>query len=118
LTSLVDEVGGDPADVRGEHVMAAARAGDPDALDVVEEFAGWVALGLSNLANTLDPQLFVLGGGLAEGADLYLDPIRRRFPDFLYQPDLRPLPAIRFAEWGPLAGAVGAALLPGYDAAE
>ncbi len=117
LTSLVDDVGGDPADVRGEHVMAAARAGDRDALDVVEEFAGWVALGLSNLANALDPQMFVLGGGLAEGADLYLDPIRRHFPDFLYQPDLRPLPEIRFAEWGPLAGAVGAALLPEHDAA-
>ena len=118
LGALVEAAGGDPGNVRGEHIMAAARVGDEDALAVVEEFAGWVALGLSNLTNALDPQLFVLGGGLAEGADLYLDPIRRRMGEFLYQPDLRPMPEIRFAEWGPLAGAVGAALLPEFEGAD
>jgi glucokinase len=50
---------------------------------------------------------------LAAGADLYLEPIVRWFGEFLYQPDLRPMPAVEFARWGPLAGAVGAALLPG-----
>ena len=42
-------------------------------------FARWVALGLVNLTNALDPAAFVLGGGLAEGADLYLEPIERWF---------------------------------------
>jgi len=59
----------------------------------------------------LDPEMFVLGGGLASGSDLYLDPIRRWYGELLYQPHLRPIPRIEFARWGPLAGAVGAALL-------
>ena len=45
--------------------------------------------------------------------ELYLEPITRWFGELLYQPHLRASPRIEFAEWGPLAGAVGAALLPG-----
>ena len=112
LEHVVELAGGDPQAVRGEHVQDAARAGDADALAVIDDFARWVALGLSNLTNALDPEMFVLGGGLAAGADLYLRPIEGWFRELLYQPDLRPMPRIEFARWGSLAGAVGAALLP------
>jgi glucokinase len=112
LRDVVRHAGGDAQAVRGEHVQAAARDGDPDALAVIDDFSRWVALGLANLTNALDPEMFVLGGGLAAGSDLYLDPIRRWFGELLYQPHLRPVPRIEFARWGPLAGAVGAALLP------
>ena len=111
LRDVVRQAGGDPQAVRGEHVQAAAREGDPEALAVIDDFSRWVALGLANLTNVLDPELFVLGGGLASGSDLYLDPIRRWYGELLYQPHLRPIPRIEFARWGPLAGAVGAALL-------
>ena len=52
-----------------------------------------------------------VGGGLAAGADLYLDPIKKWFHELIYQPELRPMPEVRFAEWNERAGAVGAALL-------
>ncbi len=115
LRAVVEHAGGDPQNVRGEHVQAAAREGDEDALAVIDDFGRWVALGLSNLTNAFDPEMFVLGGGLAAGAELYLDPIVRWYGELLYQPHLRPLPRIEFAQWGPLAGAVGAALMPGVD---
>lgn len=110
---VVARAGGDPDDVRGEHVQAAARECDPDALAIVDEFARWVAVGLANLTNALDPQAFVLGGGLAEGADLYLGPIRSWYSRLLYADTLRPMPGIRFAALGERAGAVGAAFLAG-----
>jgi len=72
-----------------------------------------VAIGLVNLANVLDPAMFVLGGGLAASGDLYLGPISKWFQDLLYAPELRPHPALVFAHLGERAGAVGAALLPG-----
>ena len=115
LHDVVRHAGGDPQAVRGEHVQAAASDGDPEALAVIDDFARWVALGLANLTNAIDPELFVLGGGLAAGAELYLDPIARWFAELLYQPDLRAIPRIEFASWGPLAGAVGAALLAELD---
>ncbi len=110
-TQLVALAGGDPEAVRGEHVQAAARAGDAEALAVVDEFGRWVALGLVNLTNALDPARFVLGGGLAGGADLYLDPIRRWFGQLVYAPRLRPHPEVVFAALDEAAGAIGAALL-------
>ena len=115
LREVVRHAGGDPQAVRGEHVQAAAREGDPDALAVIDDFGRWVALGLSNLTNAFDPEMFVLGGGLAAGSDLYLAPIIKWYGELLYQPHLRPMPRVEFATWGPLAGAVGAALLPSLD---
>jgi len=112
LHDVVRHAGGDPQAVRGEHVQQAARDGNAEALAVIDDFARWVALGLVNLTNACDPELFVLGGGLAAGADLFIDPIRRWYGELLYQPHLREIPGIEFATWGPLAGAVGAALLP------
>lgn len=112
LRAVVEMVGGDVDAVRGEHVQAAAEQGDAGALAVIDEFARWVALGLANLTNALDPSVFVLGGGLATGAHLYLDPVQRWFGELLYAPDLRPHPALTFAVLGEHAGAIGAALLP------
>ena len=68
-------------------MQQAAREGDAEALAVIDEFGRWVALGLVNLTNVLDPEMFVLGGGLAAGADLYLDPIQTWFGELLYQPE-------------------------------
>jgi glucokinase len=112
LRRVVEIAGGEVALVRGEHVQAAAEEGDAAALEVVDEFARWVAQGLVNLTNALDPAVFVLGGGLARGAHVYLEPIERWFRALLYAPDRRPHPALRFAALGEHAGAIGAALLP------
>lgn len=111
VNRVLEIAGGDPEAVRGEMVQQAAREGDPDALEVIDNFGRWVALGLVNLTNVLDPEMFVLGGGLAAGSDLYLDPIKKWFRELIYQPELRPMPTVAFARWNERAGAVGAALL-------
>ena len=111
LRRVVQLAGGDPDNVRGENVQAAAREGDVEALNVIDLFGRWVALGLVNLTNVLDPQMFVLGGGLAASGDLYLGPIQKWFTELLYAPDLRPHPQLVFASLGERAGAVGAALM-------
>jgi glucokinase len=97
---------------RGEDVVAAARAGDREALVVIDTFAHWVALGLANLTNLVDPACIVLGGGLAAAPDVFLAPIEREFTALLYSSDHRPKPLLAFAELGEQAGAIGAALLP------
>ncbi len=103
---------GSPEAIRGEHVQQAALAGDGEAQELIDTFARWVALGLANLANTLDPALFVLGGGLAESPALYLGPITRWFGEMLFASGSRPHPSVVFAQLGEHAGAIGAALLP------
>ena len=101
----------------GEEVVESARAGDRASLEVIGTFARWVALGLVNLTNLLDPACIVLGGGLAVAPDIFLAPIEREFRGLLYSPDNRPWPILAFAELGERAGAIGAAMLMSADGA-
>jgi glucokinase len=111
LDGAVELAGGDPDDVRGEHVTDAARAGDAEARAVLGELAHWVALGLANLANILDPEVIVVGGGLVEAADLLLPDVEERFAGLVMAGDRRPRLPIVAATLGERAGAIGAALL-------
>ncbi|HTN81877.1 MAG TPA: ROK family protein [Acidimicrobiales bacterium] len=108
---VVDAAGGDPEAVRGEHVTAAARAGDAGAYAILDDFAWWLALGLANLTNLFDPEVIVLGGGLVEESDLLLGPIIRMYGDLLYAAGHRPRPKLVPAVLGEHAGAMGAALI-------
>jgi glucokinase len=107
----VELAGGDPADVRGEHVTAAAAEGDAEAVAVMARFGWWVAVGLLNLANVFDPELFVLGGGLAESGEIVLGPTRAALGELVDAVERRPDIPVVVAELGGRAGAVGAALL-------
>jgi glucokinase len=59
-----------------EEVAEAARRGDPAACRAVDETVEWLAMGTANLISALDPQIVVLGGGLMQAADLFLEPLR------------------------------------------
>ena len=111
LDAAVALAGGDPEAVRGEHVTASARAGDADSQAVLDELSRWIALGLANLVNILDPAIIVIGGGLVEAADLLLPEVRRRFADLVMAGEVRPEVPIVPAHLGERAGAIGAALL-------
>jgi glucokinase len=108
---IVELAGGVADTVRGEHVTAAATEGDAGALSIIDHFAWWVALGLANLANVLDPECIVVGGGLVESGALFLEPVRAAFLGLVEAAEYRPAIRIVLAQLGGRAGAVGAALL-------
>jgi glucokinase len=110
---ILELAGGDPAAIRGEHVTAAADQADPDALAVFDRFAEWLALGLGSLMNILDPDLVILGGGLASQSRHYLDRVQELLPGEVLGAGPHRRTSVVMAELGPEAGAVGAALLAG-----
>jgi glucokinase len=59
-----------------EDVAEAARRGDAAARHAVDETVEWLAMGIANLISALNPQVVVLGGGLMQAADLFLEPVR------------------------------------------
>ncbi|MDQ6784568.1 MAG: ROK family protein [Actinomycetota bacterium] len=103
--------GGDAEAVRGEHVTRAAAEGDVAAVAIMGRFAWWLALGLANLANIVDPDVIVVGGGLVDAGDVLMTPVRRAFDQLVEAGEQRGGVAIRPAALGSRAGAVGAALL-------
>jgi len=97
--------------IRGEHVSAAIQDNDRDALALLDEFASYVAVGMTNLMYVLDPARIVLGGGLVEIGE----PLRVRVQQWVDKTTLggafRPHVPIVLAELGPQSAALGAALL-------
>ncbi len=105
---------GTPEGVEGKHITEAAREGDPVALAAFDSLARWLGLGMADLATTLDPTAFVIGGGVSEAGDLLLGATRRAFLDSLSSADRRSLPAVKLASLGNDAGLIGAADLARY----
>lgn len=100
---------GTPEGVTGRHVSTAAGLGDPVAVAAFEACARWLGQGLADLAATLDPGVFVIGGGVSEAGATLLDPTRRAFREALTVSHYRPLAEVRGAILGNDAGIVGAA---------
>jgi glucokinase len=93
-----------------EDVAAAARRGDPAARRAVDETVEWLAMGIANLISALNPQVVVLGGGLMQASDLFLEPVRhavRRWAQPLAVDQCR----IEITELGEDAALFGAARL-------
>lgn len=73
---MADLAGGDLAGITAETVMAAARQDDPCAREIVDETARYMAVGLGNIVNILNPEIIVIGTILVKARDLLLEPIR------------------------------------------
>ncbi len=110
LPEVVARAGGDPERVRGEDVSAAAQDGDAAAQRVLAQVGWWVGFGLANLACVVDPECFVLGGGLIGAGHLLLDSARASFEELVEGGRNRPTTDIVAAQFGERAGAVGASL--------
>jgi glucokinase len=96
--------------VSGRAVVEAARAGDGDALGLLERLGTYLGVGIASAINTFEPQHIVIGGGLSQAADLFLDRARE-------EAESRALPAlvervkVSRAQAGAEAGLIGAGLL-------
>jgi glucokinase len=106
LLSLGD---GTAEGITGSHVTDAGIAGDPAAVEALARVGHWVGIGLANIAVTLDPGTFVVGGGASAGGDLLLVPARAAFESRLPGAAYRPVADVRLAHLGNEAGLVGAA---------
>lgn len=106
---LLELAGGVVESIEGRMVSEAAQQGDPAALQCFEELARWIGEGLASLAAILDPDVIVLGGGVAESPELDLDLVIKAFGPAETGFGHRPQPAIRLAELGNSAGLIGAA---------
>ncbi|GAB3205609.1 ROK family glucokinase [Marinactinospora thermotolerans] len=106
LLKLAD---GDVARIQGPEITQAALEGDGAALECFRIVGHWVGLGLADMAAILDPECFVIGGGVSEAGEILLEPVRAAFARSVTGRVTRRLAEIRTAELGAEAGLVGAA---------
>lgn len=109
MSSLTEIVGGRTDDITAEKVGLAAQGGDTLASEVILKAARYLGVGLVNLVNIFNPEMIIIGGGMAKMGDLLLDPARQVVRERAFS-----LPAgavsIVTAQLGDDAGVFGAAV--------
>lgn len=66
-------------EVTGREIFAEYQAGDPISVETVEEFARYLGLGLSHVAQVVDPEAFVIGGGVSKNGPAVTEVIQREY---------------------------------------
>jgi glucokinase len=100
---------GDSAALSGPDVTRAAVEGDPAAVELLADLGAWVGEGLASVAAILDPELIVVGGGVAEAGSLLIDPAVAAFRRQLTGRGRRPEARFALARLGNDAGMIGVA---------
>jgi len=105
---VLEAVGNDLTKITAEHVLAAARAGDGVSISVMRDTAKYLGMAAANLVLVVDPAMLVLGGIMADAADLLIEPVRTEIGRRLPRSMIDALP-IATATLGVDAAAIGAA---------
>lgn len=113
---LIAHVGGDVDDLTGPRITDAAKEGDATAVELLAEIGHWLGVGIADLAAALDPEIFIVGGGVSAAEELLLAPARDTFARQLAGRGYRPAARIVTARFGPDAGLIGAATLGAEEA--
>ena len=100
-----------PADrFTAKTVIDAARKKDEAALSALDEYTTHLANAIITMISFLDPDLFVLGGGVSRAGDILLKPVREKVRKGKFFKTM-PTGDIVTAKLGNEAGIIGAAML-------
>ncbi len=95
-----------PDDLNAELVFDAARANKAWAKHIIDETVDYLGFAISVIAAILDPEVIVLGGGVACSTDLLVDPILERISGLVPS-----IPKLVQSNLGSRAAVMGAILL-------
>jgi glucokinase len=93
-----------------KQVFALAAEGNEQARTIIDETVTYLSMGIANIAHTLNPELFVMGGGVMDSKEFILAPLQEKVKKFLF-PELASSIKIVQASLGGKAGVIGAAML-------
>lgn len=108
-TKLTELSGNDLNTITPRTVLQAAKEGDEVALRILNDAGKYIGAGVANVMSILAPHCVVFGGGVSALGDMILDPIKQSIRVYNHTLDLDKV-AIKTAELGDDAGAIGAAL--------
>ncbi len=95
--------------IPGREISRLAREGDPGAIEAVECIATARGEGCGGLQAVVDPEVFVIGGGVSQLGEDLLAPVRRAYEASVPGLVARPLAEFTTAQLGNDAGIIGAA---------
>lgn len=103
-------IGDDLSRLTIRRIFTAIKRGDKIAPEVVKSTAQILGVALTGLVNALNPEVIILGGGVAEGGSIFVDNVRESVMEKALPCATEKL-AVLTAELGNAAGFIGAAIL-------
>jgi len=100
--------------VTTELVSKAAQAGDPLAREILRDSARYLGMWLGNMIDLLDPDVLVVGGGVANMLKPFYAKIKEGLPGWCVNPNVTAIPLV-IAHYGADAGIAGGAALCAID---
>lgn len=79
LYSMID---GDIERLEAKDIFDAAKKGDKFSMDLVDYEAEYLAMGIGNILNIINPEKIVLGGGVAMAGDILLSPMKKKLEKY------------------------------------
>ena len=74
----------DVADVTAKDVFDAAKQGDSVALEQVENFGKTLGKALASISCVINPEAFVIGGGVAKAGQILIDAVRKYYREYAF----------------------------------
>ena len=74
-----------PETMTAKDIWDAVKADDAFAKDVAERFGKYLGLALANVASTVDPEVFVIGGGVSKAGPVILDYIKKYYLKYTFR---------------------------------
>jgi glucokinase len=109
-SAILDLANGDVTAITSETVGKAYAAGDPLAREVLQETVDVIVPWLGNIVDLLDPDVLVMGGGVAAMLKPFFDDIKNRLPSWCVNPHASDIPLL-MAHYRADAGIAGGAAL-------
>ncbi|MCM1303259.1 MAG: ROK family glucokinase [Lachnospiraceae bacterium] len=72
-------------EVSAKTVFDAVKAGDRVATEIAEQFGEYLGKGLANVANVVNPEIFVIGGGVSKAGEILLAFVEPAFRKYAFQ---------------------------------
>ncbi len=107
---ITDLVNGDLTQISPKTIKDAASRGDELGFEILDFVTDCIATAFSSIAYILQPQAFIVGGGVAQEADMMFDMIRKHLSERL-SPHFYKRLEVKPAELGNNAGMIGCATL-------
>ncbi|QEN05117.1 ROK family glucokinase [Thiospirochaeta perfilievii] len=97
-------------EISSKEIFDRAAKGEELPLKAVDRYTTYLAIGINNVINVLDPQVISLGGGVSAAGDFLMDMLTKKVTENLFVKGF-PSAKINYASAGNKAGVIGAALL-------
>lgn len=108
-SKIYDLVDGNIKLIDAKTVFDVADLGDEIALEIIDKYIKYLAIGLVNLVNIFQPEAIIIGGGVCAQGDKVIKPLIEILNEKVYGKELKT--KISIATLGNDAGIVGAAML-------